>query len=239
MSIKPDGTDVPVCGVIVAAGKGTRMGGISKPEIRLDGKTLFARVLTAFLGSCVKEIVVVCGENRERLERIAAELCPQKPVRFCLGGKERAVSVYLGVMQAGKDCPFLCVHDCARPFVTSELIDSVIQAAIPTGAASACTAVTDTVKYVDEERHTVYTPKREHLLAIQTPQAFRRDFYEVAYALSLKNAQTYTDESALLEAAGAKVAYVKTDGGNSKLTTKADLALAKARLWLEKQEEKV
>lgn len=241
MNTKPDGgkraSDVSVCAVIAAAGNGTRMGGISKPEIRLDGKTLFARVLTAFLGSCVREIVVVCGENRERLEHIAAELHPQKPIRFCTGGKERSASVYNGVQQAGRDCSFICVHDCARPFVTSELIDSVIRAAVPTGAATACTAVTDTVKYIDEERHTVYTPKREHLLAIQTPQVFRRDFYEVAYALSLKSGETYTDESALLEVADAKVAYVKTDARNIKLTTKADIVLARAQLWIEKQGE--
>ena len=240
MNTKPDGkrraASDSVCAVIVAAGNGTRMGGISKPEIRLDGKTLFAWVLTAFLDSCVQEIVVVCGKNRERLEAIAAGLHPQKPIRFCTGGKERSASVYNGVQQASKGCSFLCVHDCARPFVTAELIDSVIQEAIPTGAATACTAVTDTVKYVDEEHRNIYTPKREHLLAIQTPQVFRRDFYEVAYALAMKSGETYTDESALLEAAGAKVAYVKTDARNIKLTTKADILLARAQLLIEKQE---
>lgn len=223
-----------VSGVIVAAGNGTRMGGISKPEILLDGISLFARVLRAFEGSSVREIVVVCGQNRPRLEQIVSDMRPSKPVRFCAGGKTRTESVFNGVNACAKGNLLICVHDCARPFVTPEIIEAVIEGARKSGAATACCPVTDTVKYVDEEHHAVYTPAREHLVALQTPQVFRRDFYEVAYAVASKTGASYTDETAMLEAAGASVSYVQTDAGNIKLTTREDLTLARAILAVKK-----
>lgn len=227
-----------VSAVIVAAGSGTRMGGISKPEILLDGKSLFARVLEAFDSTCVREIVVVCGENRPRLEQIAKEMRLSKPVRFCAGGKTRTVSVFNGVNACERRDLLICVHDCARPFVTPETIESVIAEARKSGAATACCPVTDTIKYVDPEQHAVYTPAREHLVALQTPQVFRRDFYEVAYAVAGGKHVSYTDETALLEAAEVSVAYVPADARNIKLTTREDLTLARAILAVQKAQKK-
>lgn len=229
-----------VSAVIVAAGSGTRMGGISKPEIRLDGVSLFARVLRAFDASSVREIVVVCGENRPRLEKIASDVHPSKPVRFCAGGKTRTASVFNGVNACAEENLLICVHDCARPFVTPEIIDTVIAEARQSGAATACCPVTDTIKYVDTEHHAVYTPAREHLVALQTPQVFRRDFYQVAYAVAGKSGKgaSYTDETAMLEAAGVPVSYVQTDARNIKLTTREDLTLARAILAVEKAQKK-
>lgn len=225
-----------VCGIVVAAGSGTRMGGISKPEIKLDGISLFERVLVAFMASNVREIVVVAGENRIRLETLASKF-KSKPIRFCTGGKTRTESVFRGVCEASKDCTLLCVHDCARPFVTPEMIGAVIEGAKETGASTACCPVTDTVKYVDAEHKAIYTPKREHLLAIQTPQVFRRDYYEIAYANACKQSGGFTDETSMLEAAGVKVEYVKTDPRNIKLTTKEDIVLARAMLLVKKAQE--
>lgn len=230
--------DFRVSAVIVAAGSGTRMGGISKPEIRLDGITLFERVLHAFTASLVQEIVVVCGENRARLEALAAACPCDKPVRFCTGGKTRAESVFLGVSAADVNSSLLCVHDCARPFVTPELIDQIIRAAAENGAASACAPVTDTIKYVDSEHHILYTPKRQYLLAMQTPQAFPRKTYLAAYAHGLQTQATFTDESALLEAAGHSVAHVPASSRNIKLTTREDLLLARAILAMQKADER-
>ncbi len=233
MSMKTDS----VCGIIVAAGSGTRMGGVSKPEIKLNGKTLFERVLEAFLASPVDEIVVVGGENLPRLRLLAGHYSPAVPLRFCEGGKTRSESVFAGVCQASPGVSYACVHDCARPFVTSEIISAVIEGAKKTGAATACSPVTDTIKFVDTEHKTVYTPKRDHLLAIQTPQVFKKESYTVAYALAVKQGGVFTDETSMLEAAGATVEYVQTDPRNIKLTTKEDILLARAMLLVEKAKE--
>ena len=225
-----------VSGVIVAAGNGSRMGGLSKPEILLDGVSLFARVLQAFDASCVQEIIVVCGENRPLLEKIASDVHPSKPVRFCAGGKTRTASVFNGVNACAGENLLICVHDCARPFVTPEIIETVIDDARQNGAATACCPVTDTVKYVDTEQHAIYTPAREHLVALQTPQVFRRDFYQVAYAVAQKSGKgaSYTDETAMLEAAGTTVSYVQTEVNNMKITVREDLTLARAILAVQK-----
>ena len=226
-----------VSAVIVAAGSGTRMGGISKPEIVLGGKPLLIRVLDAFLQSEVTEIVIVCGSNRQNLEALVPNDLP-KPVKFCDGGKTRTESVFYGVDATDRNNVFVCVHDCARPFVTPEIIETVVSAAKEQGAATACHPVTDTVKYVDTEHSLIYTPKRQYLLAIQTPQVFRKDQYTVAYALASKAKEAYTDETAMLEAAGVKVAYPVCPASNRKITTKEDLQLARAMLFLEEQERK-
>ncbi len=229
--------ETPVSAVVVAAGSGTRMGGVSKPELTLGGKPLLAWVLEAFGKTEVAELVVVCGTNREKLEEIVKTVPVQQPVKLCGGGKTRTESVWNGVNACDVRSKLICVHDCDRPFVTPELINEVMIEARKGGAASACAPVTDTVKYVDEEHHAVFTPARKYLLALQTPQVFRRDFYEVAYALALKSGGRFTDETALLEAADVHVSYVRTEIQNMKLTTRGDLLLARAMLAVEKYEE--
>lgn len=226
-----------VSAIIVAAGSGTRMGGISKPELTLNGKALLCYVTEAFLQSSVDEIIIVCGTNRPRLEALAP-INPCKPIRFCNGGSTRTLSVFAGVNAADKRADYCCVHDCARPFLTKEIIEAVTEEAKKTGAATACTPVTDTIKYVDEEHSLLYTPERKHLLALQTPQVFRKDNYYAAYALASKSGSGFTDETAMLERAGFRVSYVPCPASNRKITTKEDLVLARALVMLRDKEAK-
>lgn len=214
-----------ISGIIVAAGSGVRMGGVRKPLIKLSGVTVFERVLKAFCESKVDEIIVV---------GIESELAPyaksaSKPVKFVPGGKTRMLSVYNGVMAAGKMC---IVHDCARPFVTAEIIDSIIDATMQKGAATASCKVTDTIKLVDREKGILTAPDRDHLVAVQTPQGFGRLAYLAAFATAKKQSKTFTDESTLLENAGFYVEYVDSPKSNIKLTTADDVKLAKAMLFL-------
>lgn len=214
-----------ITGIIVAAGSGVRMGGVRKPLIKLSGVTVFERVLDAFCRSKVDSITVVGieGELRPFAERST------KPIRFVSGGKTRMLSVFNGVMASGNIC---AVHDCARPFVTAEIIDAVIDAAMQKEAATACCRVTDTVKLVDREKKILSAPDRDHLFAIQTPQCFGRTAYLAAFALAQKQQKTFTDESTLLENAGFHVEYVECPSSNIKLTTAEDVKLAKAMLFL-------
>lgn len=213
--------------VIVAAGGGRRMGGVSKPLIKLGKKTLLEYVLEAFCDSCASKITVVCSrENESALKQLAAGF-REKEIEFTLGGETRGESVCNGVKKCGK-CDYVVVHDCARPFVTAGIIDSVVDGARETGVSAACAPVTDTIKFVDSEKGVIYTPERRHLLSIQTPQCFRYALYEPAYLLAKTQKKEYTDETALLEAAGNKVEYVRCDAGNIKLTTKSDVMTARA-----------
>lgn len=230
-----------VSGIIVAAGSGVRMnaglpaGTISKPLIKLGRKTVFEYVLEAFAASLVDEIIIVCMDKTVFLPLIPADL--KKPVRFAEGGKTRAVSVYNGVSAAKKGDGLVCIHDCARPFVTSEIIDSVIRAAIQSGAATASHPVTDTIKYVNPDAKTIYTPERKYLVSVQTPQVFSKKIYTISYALAQKQNLTATDETSMAENAGFKVTYVETPKTNIKLTTPEDIKTAKAILFLQERGE--
>lgn len=216
-------------GIIVAAGSGVRMGGIRKPLIKLQGRPVIAYVLDAFCDSECDEIIIVGDE---------AELCPHtfgrtKPIRFVAGGRTRTESVFAGVNAAKNR--LCCVHDCARPFVTKDMISSVTAAAREKGAATACTRVTDTIKYVDRDRKSVYAPDRDFLFAVQTPQSFDKYAFFAAYATAQKNGGAFTDESTMLENAGFYVEYVICDGINMKLTTVTDVKVAKAIKFLEEK----
>ena len=215
-----------VTAVIVGAGNGTRMGGVNKALIKIGEKTAFRMVLDAFgEADCIDEIVVVCRDTEEMKK--ASEGFNAKPIAYTLGGNTRTQSVWNGVAAASRKSKFYCIHDCARPLVTAEIIEAVTAAAIKTGTATACTPVTDTIKYVDSEKGTVYTPTRSNLLALQTPQVFEVRLYTVSAAVAKKDGFVATDDTAIAEHAGFKVEYVLTDKNNLKLTSTEDVLIAR------------
>ena len=214
------------CAVIAAAGSGSRMGGVSKPNIVIAEKTLFEYVLGAFGASCVGELVVVCSEDNETSLRTLASGF-EKPICFVRGGKTRAESVFLGVCASSKDASIICTHDCARPFISPETINKAVNTAIEKGASCVCAPVTDTVKIKNADG-TVSTPDRSRLFAVQTPQCFKKELYLSAKALSGEAYLSFTDETSLLEAGGYAVEYIINSENNMKLTSKSDVPLAEA-----------
>ncbi len=209
--------------VIPSAGSGRRMGGVSKPNLKLLGKTLFEYVLEAFDNSVVDEIVVVCSEDNENSLRELAKGF-KKPIRQVRGGESRAESVFNGI-SACENADIICVHDCARPFITSEIINKTINAADIFGAACVCAPVTDTLKYKDPKTGVVSTPQRANLFAVQTPQCFKRDIYIKACEIA-GDISGFTDETSLLENIGQRVEYIPWAETNMKLTAVDDLPIA-------------
>lgn len=220
-----------VSGIIVAAGSGTRMGTVAKPFIKLGKQTVFEYVIKAFSDSDVNEIIIVCTDKTPFLPLIPSDI--KKPVSFAEGGKTRALSVYNGVSKSNNGNGLVCIHDCARPFVTPEIINNVINAAAKNGAATASHPITDTIKYVNTDAKTCYTPERKYLVSVQTPQVFYKNIYTVSFALAQKQKKSATDETSMAENAGYKVTYVQTPKSNIKLTTPEDIKTAKAILFLQ------
>lgn len=215
-----------VSAVIVGAGSGTRMGGVNKALIKIGEKTAFRMVLEAFeSASCIDEVVVVCRSAAELEEESA--FFAAKPLKFAAGGATRADSVKNGIAAASARAAFYCIHDCARPLVTPAIIESAVSAAFEKGAAAVCTPVTDTVKYVNGENGTVYTPERKHLFAVQTPQVFEAKMYTASLAVAKRDRYVSTDDTSIVEHAGFKVQYVETDGSNIKLTKAEDVFTAR------------
>lgn len=143
------------------------------------------------------------------------------------GGSTRAESVRCGLAAVPADADIVVVHDAARPFAGAELFDAVI-AAVRAGADGAVPAlpVADTIKEVDADGVVLATPDRAHLVAVQTPQAFRAEILRRAHAGGAEG----TDDAALVEAVGGRVVTVPGDPANRKITEPDDLEWARQRV---------
>ena len=110
------------------------------------------------------------------------------------------------------------------------LLESVTAAAFETGAATLGTAVTDTIKLVNDENVIESTPVRTQLRAVQTPQVFERDLYSFAMENAGDDLSNFTDDCSLIEGMGGEVAVVEGSRENIKLTTPIDIVIAESIL---------
>lgn len=214
--------------VIVAAGRGTRMGlERNKVLAPLCGEPVIARTVRAFerTGWFDGGIVVVTG---------ACDLCEMKRIladaglhaQVVLGGADRQESVCRGLAATNPAAQYVAIHDGARPLVTAEVIARTLESAKKYGSGVAAVPLKDTVKRVNEGGIVVDTPPRDALRAVQTPQTFEAELIRrahAAYALG----ERATDDAALAERMGVKVRLTEGDVENIKLTTPEDMLLAR------------
>lgn len=220
--------------VVVAAGKGERMGtALPKPFLPVAGVPLFIRTVRNLArSSLIKKIILVVTAEREDFCRTLLEESTSvaTPLVLIHGGEERQDSVRLGLAALDPGCDIVVIHDAARPFVAVEIIDRSIAVAAEYGGALVAVPARDTIKRVNKEQIVVATMPREDVWLAQTPQTFRvtliREAHLRAHALGI----TATDDAALLEWAGGQVKIVPGDLRNFKLTTPADLQLAESLL---------
>ncbi len=214
--------------VIVAAGSSTRMAGADKLAARLFGRPLLAWTLDAICSApSVRRVVLVTAAAR--VDQLAGESwVRQRDAVVVAGGARRQESVAAGVRATSS--PVVLVHDGARPLVTAGLVEAIAEAAERTGAAVPVVPVVETLKRVAGAFVGV-TVDRSGLAAAQTPQAARRDLLERAWrGFPPEGDREFTDEAALLEAAGVPVAAVPGDPSNLKVTLTEDLVRAEALL---------
>jgi 2-C-methyl-D-erythritol 4-phosphate cytidylyltransferase/2-C-methyl-D-erythritol 2,4-cyclodiphosphate synthase len=217
--------------IIVAAGRGERLGGsVPKQLLDLAGRTMLRRSVDAF-------------EAHPRVERLVVVLPPELVEsastivggtnRECVvvaGGARRQDSVRNGLNALPATSGVVLIHDAARPFASPALIDRVIDATLRTGAAVPALQARDTVKRVTPGKAIVAeTIAREHVWLAQTPQGFLRDVLERAVAMGQSGVDA-TDEAMLAERLGVPVEVVAGDEGNVKITTREDLVDARRRL---------
>ncbi|HHV71563.1 MAG TPA: 2-C-methyl-D-erythritol 4-phosphate cytidylyltransferase [Clostridia bacterium] len=219
-----------IVGIVPAAGSGKRMGGrIKKQFLSLNGLPILVRSILALTKcSLINELVVVSGPDElDYVADLVKEYNLEKVKTVVAGGKERQDSVLAGLFQV-KDADYILIHDAVRPFVQTDLIEKVIEAAFQYGAAVLGVPVIDTIKQADIQEGVVEsTLDRSKLWAIQTPQVFAFELLQKAY----QNAQALglmgTDDAFLVEQIGGKIKIVPGDYDNIKITTKRDLLLGK------------
>jgi len=210
--------------VIVAAGTSQRMAGINKLFASLKGKPLLAwSVDTCQRYSLVQQIVLVLnGKDLARGQKLKKGRGWSK-VTLCPGGARRQDSVKEGLKQI-RDCDLVMIHDGARPFLTSDLIEDGLKIVGEIEAAVAAVPVKDTIKLAADERLIGETLQRDRLWTAQTPQIFSFDVITRAYE---NLAAEVTDDATAVERLGHKVQLYMGDYKNIKVTTTEDLALAR------------
>jgi 2-C-methyl-D-erythritol 4-phosphate cytidylyltransferase/2-C-methyl-D-erythritol 2,4-cyclodiphosphate synthase len=228
--VEADPHAVRADGIVVAAGRSSRMAGADKLTVEIGGRPLLAWTLAAMATApeIDRLIVVTSAERRAQVARAA--WLPGKVIDVVEGGVRRQESVYAGFIafdRFGVDetAPVL-VHDGARPLVGADLIGAVARATVRHGAAIPVLPVAETLKEVHGDLVGT-TVERSGLGAAQTPQGIRRDLLRSAYRRHPVSAdEIWTDEAALLEACGVAVHVVPGDPDNVKVTVPADLRRA-------------
>lgn len=215
-----------VAAVILAAGSGTRMlSDVTKQRMYIRGESVLHRSVRIF-SECenINSIVVVC--RADEMEWAESELSDiLKPCSIISGGKTRAESAKLGFWAIPDDSDFVAIHDGARCLVTRDIIESVVSAAVFSGAATASTPVTDTLKRIDTNSKIVETIPRESIYSASTPQVFSTSLYKKALSMA-ENIEAFTDDNMLIEALGHEVVCVDTGRENIKITTPDDISYA-------------
>ena len=217
----------PVDAVVVAAGASRRMSGRDKLDSLLLGRPLLAWSIEAMeLPGLVDRIIVVAPP--ERLAWLEDEPRLRERIEVVPGGARRQESVAAGVRASF--AATVLVHDGARPLATTSLARRVAEAAVADGAAIPVVPLAETVKRLAGDR-IVETVPRDDLAAAQTPQGFRRELLDRAWAAHPPSGpETWTDEAAMLEAAGIPVRFVAGEVDNLKVTVAEDLVRAERLL---------
>lgn len=217
--------------IIVAGGKGTRMGlNIKKQYIKLNHKEVLVHTIEKFNEmEEIDDIIVVVSE--EDIAFVKKDLCEHyglsKVSKVIAGGKERQDSVKNGLKCIEDTYEFVIVHDGARPLIKQETIHECLEKAKETGACIVAVPVKDTIKICNPQNgRVVDTPDRATLWAVQTPQIFKKNIIDRAYAYAEEKKILGTDDSMLVEAIKEPVYKVEGAYTNIKITTKEDIILA-------------
>ncbi len=224
----------PICtAVIVAAGKGKRMGtDISKQFLLLGGKEILAHTIDRFeQAERIRDIVLVTGvDAMADVRDMVSEYGWKKIVSVVAGGRERQDSVWNGLQAVPDAAEILLIHDGVRPFVTEEILNTSIATALEMGSCVAGVPAKDTIKVCNGENIAIATPDRSTLWQIQTPQTFRKEIILRAYEKAAADGLIGTDDASLVEYSGHPVKVIMGDYRNIKITTKEDLLIGEAFL---------
>jgi 2-C-methyl-D-erythritol 4-phosphate cytidylyltransferase len=212
--------------IIVAAGRGTRMGvNVDKLFLQVAGRPLVGHTWERFDRSpFIAEILLVVRPGMEpHFLELAEAFGTTKPFRLVAGGQERQHSVWNGLQALSHHCQIALIQDGARPCTSDKIISDTIAAAQKWGAAVAAQKVTDTIKEIGENGCIARNVDRSKLWAVQTPQVFKKEIILRAMKEVLEKNLTVTDDTAACELIGQPVQLVESATPNPKATAPSDL----------------
>ena len=215
-----------VSAVIPSAGSGSRYSK-NKNKLLEDLGSVPVIIHTLKAVSNVEEIneIIICTSQDllQDIKDLVDEYKIQKVSKIILGGATRQESVGIGVKNCA-ECDFVLIHDGARPLIDVETIKKSIETAKEKGATIVAVPTKDTIKSADTNLDVVATLNRSELWNVQTPQVFR--YCDILNAHEQFKNESLTDDSALIEKMGIKVAITQGSYKNIKITTQEDLEIA-------------
>ncbi|MFH0839064.1 MAG: 2-C-methyl-D-erythritol 4-phosphate cytidylyltransferase [Candidatus Omnitrophota bacterium] len=218
-----------VVAIVPAAGKGVRLGNdIAKPFVSIKGRPLLAHTLGVLNKSPLVSAIVVVA-HRDFVGSVESDIIRRYRIskaRLCIeGGKTRHESVYNALLAIREsDYTLVMIHDCARPFLTEDIIRRSCNAALRFGAACVGMPLKDTIKEI-KNNVVKRTLDRRYLWQIQTPQVFRKKLVLDAYARFYRKGY-FSDDASVVEKLKAKIRMVEGSYYNIKITTPEDIVLA-------------
>jgi 2-C-methyl-D-erythritol 4-phosphate cytidylyltransferase len=222
-----------ISAVIVAAGKGTRMGpNVDKLFLQVAGQPIVAHAWRRFeqLPEISEIVLVVRAGMEAAFEELRRENHFSKPLKIVQGGAERQRSVWNGLQAVSQGCEIVAIQDGARPCTSPEIIRDTIAAAREFGAAVAAQKVADTLKEAGEGGLIARNVDRSKLWAVQTPQTFRLEVIRRALSQAQAQGMLFTDDTAACELIGQPVKLVESKTPNPKATAPADLPFIESLL---------
>ena len=228
--------------IIVAGGKGLRMGGdVPKQFLPIGGRPVLMHTLQRFrdYSEELQIILVLPREQQEYWKELCREYGFTVEHRVADGGATRFHSVQNGLALIPNDAQGVVgVHDGVRPFVSLDVIARCYDTARQTGTAIPVVPVVETLRHIDDEEQASRTVSRADYRLVQTPQAFDIQLLKAAnsHALSVCGdsvaaiASRFTDDASVVEAYGRPVSLVDGNRENIKITTPFDLKVAEALL---------
>lgn len=218
--------------ILPAAGKSRRFkdAHYRKPFAPLANRAVWLHSAERFMNrnDVVQLILVIAPEDRDDFFFKFGSNVAILGIEVVEGGKERSDSVAAALEKVKPEAEFVCIHDAARPCLADAWIDRIFEAAQKTGAAIFALPVAGTLKRVGENHRIAETVSREGLWEAQTPQVFRRELIEQAYAR--RGGFRATDDAQLVERLGKPVTVVTGSPVNLKIATKEDQRLAEQAL---------
>ena len=215
--------------IITAAGSGRRFGE-AKQFKKLHGKPLYQYSLDTFIKSRLFDeiILVIPNSNQEKVQKeIKRKYSSQ--VSLVIGGSDRQDSVKNAIQNSNPNIDLVVIHDAARPFITTTLIEKCISACETSDGAIIAMQPHDTIKF-SKDNIVEKTIDRSNIWMAQTPQAFNKQKILEAYSSREFDDLIITDESSLMEKLGYKIMIVPGTGKNFKITTFDDWKRAEAEL---------
>lgn len=219
--------------IIVAAGKGTRMGpNVDKLFLEVAGRPVVAHTWQRFnLAPGIRDLILVVRDGMQpAFQEMAAQYRFTKPFRLVPGGPERQDSVWNGLEALHPRTSVVAIQDAARPCTSLELIAATLEAARETGAAVAAQPVTDTIKESDDGKTISRNINRARLWSVQTPQIFQVAVIRRAFEEMRRQGLAVTDDTAACELIGQPVRLVAGKSPNPKVTVPGDLPVIETLL---------